>query len=220
MGLGSSSGNLIYVNIKDGRFYVKKDNEITFHEHLHGYLREIRIDKDKYKEDVFDVLILYITDGADKFLVKMKFGSSYCVSFCMAIGNADLTKKMVLLPSMKTENGKEKRTMFISQKNPEERGGALKWTWTKDNPGDLPPLVKVRINGKDQWDAYDQNEYLKEYLIQVIAPRIPHELMQGPANEATPHIDPGAATPKSGLGVTPAGIKPEDMTEPIDDLPF
>lgn len=216
MGLGNSSGNLTYVNLKDGKFIIKKDGQAVLYDHVFGYLRELRIESDTYNNETFDVLILTIIDGADKFLVKMKFGSGYCLGFCMAIGNADLAKKIVLLPSYKKENGKEKRTMFISQSNPDERGKALKWTWTKDNPGNLPQLKKVNFQGQDRWDSYEQNQFLKEYLIQDIGHRIPPEILTGPANQSSPQPAP----PSNASDGLPGWVRPEDMMEPIDDLPF
>ena len=116
---------------------------------------------------------------------------------------------MTLIPSFKIEEGKEKRTMFISQqKKGDAKSMGLKWYWTKANPGNLPALSKVEYKGKELWDNTAQQAYLEEVLLMHIKPKLetpPHALMAG-----------GPSDLKARDAKDPA----RDVTEPIDDLPF
>lgn len=212
MGLGNNAGKSTFVGIKDGKLQVKKDNEISVFGHLSGLLTDLQIKDDEYDGKKYKKLTLTIMDGDERFLLDMKVGSAYWVGFCMTIPNVDLTKEITLIPSMKVENNKERRTMFISQD-----GKALKRFWTKDNQGDLPQLTQIEFKGQMEWDNSAQNNWLMEYLTHQIKPRLPHPVMSGGAGPGAP-----AAGSNSGSSGN-SGKAPTDanhITEPIDDLPF
>lgn len=215
MGLENNSGSRTYVNIKEGKLFVGKGDERKEFTALTGYITDLEIKQDEYQGEKYDVLLITVVDEGDKFLLKMRVGSGYFIGFCMAIGNADLRYKISIIPNLKEEDGKKKMTCFLTQKIGDEKGKALKWTWSKDNPGDLPPLNKVRFQGKDKWDGYEQTEFLKGYLMHVIKAKLDdaHPIMQGGNNDS--------ATRPAGAGAAPKNADPAaGITEPIDDLPF
>lgn len=217
MGLGNSGGLGTFVNISEGKLVIKDKatGEKTQYNHLTGFLTKLDIRDDEYDSKKFKRLTLYITDrdGAN-FQLQMKMGSSYANAFAFTIENADLTKEMTLIPSKKQVEGKDNYTFFISQ-----GGSALKRRYTKDNPGQLPGLKKVRFNGEDKWDGEAQQEYITHMLLNVLGPKLmpapepTHPLMQGPASETH-----NAQAPIKKQAQT--SQRAEDITEPIDDLPF
>lgn len=68
---------------------------------------------------------------------------------------------------MQEVDGKRKTSLFINQD-----GKAVKWFWTKDNPGELPSLKKVKIKGKETWDDSDQIEFLQAYIKNEFLPKL------------------------------------------------
>jgi hypothetical protein len=57
------------------------------------------------------------------------------------------------------DGDKRNSVMFINQD-----GKGLKHYWTKDNPGQLPNLEKIKIKGKDTWDDTKRLEYLENFV--------------------------------------------------------
>lgn len=57
------------------------------------------------------------------------------------------------------DGDKRNSVMFINQD-----GKGLKHYWTKDNPGSLPNLEKIKIKGKDTWDDTKRLEYLENFI--------------------------------------------------------
>lgn len=206
MGLGQNAGRSTFVGIKDGKLQVKKDHQIETFGYLSGLMVDIQIRDDEYEGKKYKKLSIYLVDEDERFCLDIKVGSAYWVGFCMTVPNVDLNYPVTLIPSMKTEAGKEKRTLFISQ-----AGKALKRFWTKDNPGQLPRLKQIEFKGEKVWDNTDQNNWLMEYLTHQIKPKLPHPVMGGPASD----IGRPAGAPPAG-GPTDAS----HITEPIDDLPF
>lgn len=208
MGLGQNAGRSTFVNIKDGKLQVKKDQQIETFGYLSGLMVDLQIRDDEYDGKKYKKLSVSLVDGDERFTLDMKLGSAYWVGFCMTVPNVNLDHPVTLIPSMKTENGKEKRTLFISQ-----GGKALKRFWTKDNPGQLPRLKQIEFKGEQVWDNTDQNNWLVEYLIHQIKPKLPHPVMGGPAS------DLNKSQGQSGLGSS-GPMNADNITEPIDDLPF
>lgn len=211
MGLGQNSGRATFVNIKDGKLQVKKDQQIETYGHLSGLMVGLEIKDDEYQGKKYKKLSIRLIDEDESFVLDVRVGSGYWIGFCMSLPNIDLKYPITLVPSMKTENNKEKRTMFVSQ-----AGKALKWFWTKDNPGQLPGIKKITFKNEDLWDTDEQNNWLIEYITHQIKPNLPHAAIAGPASD----LNKGAI-PHAGAASHPGGPKTaDDVTEPIDDLPF
>jgi hypothetical protein len=45
----------------------------------------------------------------------------------------------------------------------QQNGTALKWKWTKDNPGELPPLEQVKLKGKTVYDNSAQTAFFAKF---------------------------------------------------------
>lgn len=205
MGLGNNAGRGTFVNIKEGKLYVKKGDQTEFFTDLTGHLTDLNIREDEYDGKKYKVLELSIMDGDERFLLKMRVGSGYMVSFCMQLPNVNFTKPITFCPSLKEENKKKKFNMFLRQDD-----HALKWWFTKDKPNGLPALKKVSINGEDKWDSFDQTQFLLDMLINKVKPKLKeiHPIMAGPASDI--HRDSSNGRPTDA----------NHITEPVDDLPF
>lgn len=205
MGFVSRSGNAKFVNIKQGQFSMKiGDQYQLLDEDLVGTLVDIAIVDDKFADNVvYKKLCLTIDDGKESFQLQMKMGSGYANSFCMLIQNADLSQPITFSVWSKLENGKNKTGMFLNQNKK-----ALKWFYTKANPGDLPRLEQVVFKGQTLWDNSKQQEFLTDLLLFKIKPALVHPAVAGAKQPDAP--------PLTGPSSSPA----ENITELIDDLPF
>ena len=59
--------------------------------------------------------------------------------------------------------GDVKRTSVIIAQG--DKG--VKWAFTKDAPGDLPPMRQIKVKGKDVWDDSDQLAYFEKMITDI-----------------------------------------------------
>jgi hypothetical protein len=111
----------------------------------------------------------------------MKYASGYATSFLKALPNADLSQFITLSPKLIVDGDKKQSVLFISQN---QKG--LKHFWTKDNPRDLPPMVKIKRKGIEEWDDTDRMEYLENYVKDNILPKIKPTLQDVNEGDDTP----------------------------------
>jgi len=77
---------------------------------------------------------------------------------------------MTIVPKFTEDGDKKSSVLFINQD-----GKGLKHFWTKDNPGDLPNLQKIKIKGKESWDDSERLEFLQDYVNKNILPKIAND---------------------------------------------
>jgi hypothetical protein len=77
-------------------------------------------------------------------------------SFLSALPNLDLTKMTKLIPKREEKDGVARTKILLSQNN-----AGVKWAFTKDNPGEMPPMKKIKVKGKETWDDTDQLEFFE-----------------------------------------------------------
>jgi hypothetical protein len=159
MGLTSKGGNITYLNLKQGKFARKNANgDIELFDTVDGIITAAEYKEDSYNGQDFRKLVLSIIDGEDKYILQVREDSGYYRGLTNAIANADISKKVKLTASSKEVNGKPQTTIFVSQ-----NGTALKWKWTKDNPGELPPLDQVKLKGKTVYDNSAQTAFFAKF---------------------------------------------------------
>lgn len=209
MGLGNNRGSLTFVNLTKGVFTVgKKGDQKTFTD-LTGVVTDLTIDDDTFNDKTFKVLNIKVADDSGVYNMKIRFESGYARCFCNMIENADLSLPIMFAPKYEEPEGQQpKASMFMMQ-----NGKPLKHRYTKANPGNLPPLVKVRFKDNDMWDNSAQMTYYTELLLNRIKPQLVPAIIAG---EKTDFHRGGDGGP-SGLG---KNMDANSMTEPIDDLPF
>lgn len=160
MGLSNNTGSITYLNMKGGKFAKKNaDGNIQLFDAVDGIIVGVEFKDDEYNGTKFRKLLLTLDDNGERFLVQVRTDSGYFRGLTNAVANADVTQNVKLVASSKTgDNGKPQTTIFVSQ-----HGKALKWKWSKDNPGELPALQKVKVKGQDVYDNTKQLEFFEAF---------------------------------------------------------
>jgi len=160
MGLSNNTGSITYLNLKEGKFARKNANgDIELFDAVDGLITSVEFHDDEYQGTKFRKLKLVLEDEGQKYLVQVRTDSGYYRGLTNSIANADVSQPVKLISSSKTgENGKPQTTIFVNQ-----NGKALKWKWSKDNPGDLPELEKVKVKGQFVYDNSKQLEYFEKF---------------------------------------------------------
>lgn len=171
MGYVENNQSKIFNHIKEGRI-IHKDKDGTIHSHggLKGRITDLIYNPDGKFGAEFHVILFDEADGSIHQL-QMRFNSGYARAFLRIMKNIDFTTDVVLVPDYKKAEGKEfaDTGMIIRQGE-----SALKWYYTKDDPKDLPPMVKVRAKTargfEDVWDNTEQMEFLLKVVYTEIKP--------------------------------------------------
>lgn len=179
MGLNNNQSAGVFLQVSRGKlvrqFPQKTEKSVmrvnkngkTVHEEFYDSLTA-RLTDIKVKESDFGKFwTLVFNDGSMNYFIDLNFSGGYAISFLKALPNADVTKDMTIVPKYTEEGDKKSSVIFINQ-----NGKGLKHFWTKDNPGDLPPMVKIKVKGKEAWDDSDRLEYLFKYVNEVILPKV------------------------------------------------
>lgn len=139
----------------------------VIHEELYDTL-EGRITGIQFKDgDYGQQLIISLENEGDVAHLQMPLSSSPASGFLKALPNVQPTALVKFKPKMEEKDGKRKTSLFLSQ-----GGQGVKWYWTKDNPGELPTMKKIKVKGKETWDDSDQIDYLKAYVTDTFLPKI------------------------------------------------
>jgi hypothetical protein len=196
MALGNTS-SAIYLSIADGKVVrsFKQPTELSreritktgkvVHEEFYGFVEGMITDISIKENDWGKFWLVTITDGGESYVLQFQYSGGTAGSFLKTLPNVDLTKPVRFIPKQTIEGDKKKSSLFLAQ-----GGVALKWFWTRDNPGELPGLEQKKVKGKIVWDDSEMMDYLESYVNNVIKPKL------------------GAAA------LTPSEI------EPMEDAPF
>jgi hypothetical protein len=171
MGLNNNQSSSIYLQISNGKLVrsfssptpksVSRTNKVgkevheEFYDSLTGYVKGISTKETEYGK----FWVINVNDGESDYTLSTNYSGGYAVSFLKAIPNADLSRVMTITPRIMVDGDKRNSVMFINQD-----GKGLKHYWTKDNPGQLPNLEKIKIKGKDTWDDTKRLEYLENFV--------------------------------------------------------
>ena len=164
MGLSNTSGGITYLNLKEGKFARKNANgDIELFDTVDGLITGIEFQDDEYQGTKFRKLKLTLEDEGQKYLVQVRTDSGYYRGLTNAIANGDIKQPVKLIASSKLgDNGKRKTKIDVHQ-----NGKALNWKWSKDNPGELPELEKVKVKGQMVYDNSKQLEYFEKFWLSL-----------------------------------------------------
>jgi len=137
-----------------------------FYHYLDGIITAVTT-KDHPDYGKFWVVTLKDAESGQDQILQFNYSSGYANGFLKALPNVDLSAKVKLSPSAKTEDSKTKTTLFINQ-----HGKAIKWAFTKDEPNGLPQLKQVKVKGKITWDDSDCMEFLEKMVKDQIVPQL------------------------------------------------
>ncbi len=178
MALGNSNST-IYLSIADGKI-VRRFKEPTanskqrtsktgkiVHEESYDYVSGIITDISTKDSDYGKFWNVRLVDGSDAYTLQFQYSGGNASSFLKAIPNADLSKPITIKPRSEMNGDKKRTTVMLIQDDK-----IIKWKWTKDNPGDLPGLKKVKVKGVEQWDDSDMMEALESYVANNIKPNL------------------------------------------------
>jgi len=178
MALGNSSSS-IYLSIADGKI-VRRFKEPTanskqrtskigkiVHEESYDYVSGIITDISTKDSDYGKFWNIRLQDGADTYVLQFQYSGGYASSFLKSIPNANLGKEIKIKPRVEMNGDKKRTTVMLIQDET-----IIRWKWTKDNPGDLPGLKKVKVKGVEQWDDSDMMEALEAYIDEHVKPKL------------------------------------------------
>lgn len=171
--------NVIYLSIADGKIVRRmkeptviskqrttKDGKVV-HEELYDYvsgtITDISTRENEYGK-FWNVTL--VDDLHTKYVLQFKYSGGNATSFLKSIPNADVTKPITIMPRIQMQGDKKRTSVILIQDQP------IRWKWTKDNPGDVPQLRKIKVKGIEQWDDSDMMDYLETYLISHIKPKL------------------------------------------------
>lgn len=194
MGLNSGEQKT-YLKIKDGKFYKTSDKELKNpYKSLTGVIAAMRIKMETWENKPVEKLAVTVNSGGEFYEFAIPSDGSQFSKFLNFLSSVDITKEVDIIPMFAVKNGKNDRSILVSQNN------KCKAYYTKDNPGDLPQLEKITFKGKDNWDNSKQLAFWKKKLETVFFPALS-----------------GNATPEPKVVSEPAHTPEEDED---DDLPF
>lgn len=212
-----------YLSIRDGLMEERKGDQTIAYNHLSGMhvvfvdFRKVEKEKDGQKEYVGDTVRLHLVDESDYWQLEMWANSGYAKAFYHIMENIDYAKPVTIITQLRNNNGKKQQAMFISQD-----AKPLKWKYTRDNPGDLPPLkITEKLNAQGlpakQYNDDDQMLFFMDKIATVINPYLKLQANPFPFHTVWKgwHT-PLPAEPEAPRETTYHG----PFTDAIDDLPF
>lgn len=192
MALGNSN-SAIYLSVSDGKIVRRfkeptaqskpRTNKMgnTVHEETYDYVEGMITGISVRDSDYGKFWCVNIQDGADAYILQFQYSGGNANSFLKSIPNADLRKPIRIRPAVEIDGDKKRSKLFLVQDDK-----ALRWFWTKDNPGGMPNLKKVKIKGVEQWDDSDMMEYLEAYVKEHITPKLSGGIANAQEDEDVP----------------------------------
>ena len=191
MGLNNfTSGNTTFLSITNGKLVrqvkqpteksVERVNKVgrtvfeEFYDNMDGIITAIDTKESEYGK----FWVISLKSGSENYKLEMGFSGGYAMSFLKALPNVNLSQVVTLTPRLNIDGDKKQSVLFISQ-----NGKALKHYWNKDNPGDLPPLDKIKVKGKDVYDDSRRLEFFENYVKSLTFNSVSPEVI---ADDTTP----------------------------------
>ncbi len=167
MGLGNNASGGTWLQIKEGKFQLKTgDNTFTEYNCLSGKITNLYVAEKEWEGETYKVVNITVADEGGRYNFGVNLGSGLGRATLYKICNANLAEEMEFVPNTERDNPKH-QSMFIKQ-----FGVNVKNKWTKDNPGDMPPLETATVGKKTVYDSSAQEEYLIKYLEEHVIPKV------------------------------------------------
>lgn len=171
MGLNTNQGSTVYLSIQSGSIAKRVPEPTAFskprtiestgrviNEELYGsiegHLTGLTTRDGQYGKE----LHIHFADDT-KYTLQIPLSSGPAKSFLSAVPNLDLSKPVKLIPKAEVKDGVSRTRILLSQNNE-----GVKWAFTKDNPGGLPPMKKIKVKGKETWDDSEQLEFFEKLI--------------------------------------------------------
>jgi hypothetical protein len=204
-------GAWTFVNFKDGALVAKINNEKKSFTDIEGTVQFMDVTDEEYEGKPYKKITLFIIDdeGAE-YRLGFPLSSGYGNSFCCIAPNIRWNIPVNISGDIEMKNGKKYSKIFIKQPNENNKWVALKWYYTKDNDAGkkLPQGEEKSDRNGNYLDFTKRNAYFLKMLID------PKKSVFQLIKKAWPKFDP--SKPKDKAVIPEA----EDITAPIDDMPF
>ena len=105
--------------------------------------------------DYGDQVAIEIADGKESYVLKLPWNSKLRDAFVKRVPNIDVTEELEIICFPDKQD--KSPVMLIKQK-----GGFVKFAYTKDNPNGLPAPTKKKLRGKEEWDWTETESFLWE----------------------------------------------------------
>ena len=147
---------------------TNKNGEVVYelkYNALEGTLKRIGI----FEGEFGDQWIFVIDDGDEQYNLALPYSSGTANGFLYRLPNLDLASPL----KVKTfyiegkEDGIYRQYLGLYQ-----GGEKVLSNYTKEEPNGLPPMVKVKRKGKDEWDDSDRLEFLQKLVDDEINPQL------------------------------------------------
>jgi len=126
-------------------------------------------------------------------VLQIPFDSAYARGFLYSSPNMDLSQPVEIEPYQyfSKKKGRDATGLSLFQ-----NGEKLDWAYgTKDNPGGIPPLKRVKFKGQETWDNSDQLAALEQKYMEFCALFKDVQAEAVPASEPEPQAE---AAPAAG----------------------
>jgi hypothetical protein len=172
MGLKTSGGGTIYLSIQNGKV-ARRVQEPTatsksrviegsgklIHEELYDSVEGLMTGLATREGNYGKELLITINDQVDSYQLQIKLSSSPASAFLRALPNVAPEMPLLIIPKIQEKDGVRRTSIILSQGNK-----GVKWAFTKDNPGELPPMKKIKVKGKETWDDSEQLDYFEKMI--------------------------------------------------------
>lgn len=182
MGLEHTSPK-IYLSIFDGKITrqyktavpgvtttrMNKNNEQVheqYWEKLTGFLTKIEVRTTEFQNKKRKQYQLTINDGGpDDYMLQFPYKSRIASTFLNPLRNIDFTKQITFIPWKNTKKDPPVTSLYLNQD-----GESVKWAFTKDEPGEMPPMEEITVDGEKKWDSTKQLNFFDWLLETEIRP--------------------------------------------------
>jgi hypothetical protein len=197
---GVGSGK--FANFKDGKIVTKIDGEKMTFNALEGTIVAIYIEDDNYDNKDYRKVNCRIEHEDGVTILGFPLSSGYGKAFCCLLPNVDPTKPVKISGGIQKDKVNPKikyASMFIEQDKK-----SVKWYYSKETKRLLPEVVEETIgSGKNAKVVKDYSK--REDFFERLITKFDEKLQKIYGKK-----DKVKAPPKTA----------DEVTEPIDDLPF
>ncbi len=107
-----------------------------------------------------------LSTGKETYVFTAPYSDAYSKTLLKVLPNLDLTQPIKLSPSVKEEDGKTKKSLFI-----EQDGKVISHFFKKGENG-LPDMELIKVKGNDTWDDTKQMAFLEDYVETTVKPKL------------------------------------------------
>lgn len=170
MALKNRDNNKQYLKVKDGKFFIGKD-ETQAYEELEGLVTNIRYKDEEYEGTPLRKFVMVISDGDDNYELGINVENSNYSTLISFLKAVDLTRTITLHPKVENtmRDGKEvaRRSILVSQD-----GKFAKGYFTKDNTHGLPEWNIVKVGNKKVTDKSEYLAFLEKFVVENYIPQV------------------------------------------------